>query len=107
MCMVGPSAVVDFSRAGHVDARARPVVALVNRHPSFFTTSSCAGRVSLFADPTSASRAAGRKGGEWQELTLVHFSAQRKHISWDTFGAWLSRSLLDRGTRVGDPKGLG
>ena len=48
-----------------MDERARPVVALVNSHPSFFTTSSCAGRVSLFADPTSATRAAGMKGGEW------------------------------------------
>ena len=55
----------DFSRAGHVDERARPIVGLVNRHPSFFTTSSCAGRVSLFADPTTATRAAGMKGGEW------------------------------------------
>ena len=55
----------DFSRAGHVDERARPVVALVNRHPDFFTTSSCAGRVSVFADPTTATRAAGMKGGEW------------------------------------------
>jgi tRNA(Phe) wybutosine-synthesizing methylase Tyw3 len=55
----------DFSRAGGVDERARPVVYLVNRHPSFFTTSSCAGRVSLFADPTSATRSRGMKGGEW------------------------------------------
>ena len=55
----------DLSRAGHVDARARAVVALVNTHPAFYTTSSCAGRVSLFADPTSETRAAGMKGGEW------------------------------------------
>ena len=55
----------DLSRAGHVDARARAVVALVNTHPAFFTTSSCAGRVSLFADPTAETRAAGMKGGEW------------------------------------------
>ena len=39
----------DASRAGHVDARARPIVALVNRLPHFYTTSSCSGRVSLFA----------------------------------------------------------
>jgi hypothetical protein len=39
-----------------------------------------------------------------QGLTLVHFSAQRKHKLWDTFGAWLSTSLLDRGPRVGDQK---
>ena len=55
----------DLSRAGHVDARARPVVALVNTHPAFYTTSSCAGRVSLFAEPTTETRAAGMKGGEW------------------------------------------
>ena len=55
----------DLSRAGHVDARARDEVALVNTHPPFFTTSSCAGRVSLFADPTAETRAAGMKGGEW------------------------------------------
>ena len=55
----------DLSRAGHVDARARAVVALVNTHPAFYTTSSCAGRVSLFADPTAETRAAGMKGGEW------------------------------------------
>jgi hypothetical protein len=36
-----------------------------------------------------------------QGLTLVHFSAQRKHILWDTSGAWFSPSLLDRGTRGG------
>ena len=41
-----------------------------------------------------------------QGLTLVHFSAQRKDILWDTFGAWLSPSLLDRGTRVGNQNGL-
>ena len=32
---------------------------------------------------------AGLKGpwGERQGLTLVHYSAQRKHIMWDTLGA--------------------
>ena len=48
-----------------LSARARPVVALVNTHPAFYTTSSCAGRVSLFAEPTTETRAAGMKGGEW------------------------------------------
>ena len=24
---------------------------------------------------------------KWQGLTLVHFSAQRRHILWDTLGA--------------------
>ena len=42
-----------------------------------------------------------------QGLTLVHFSGQRKHSLWDTFGACFSPSLLDRGTRVGDQNVLG
>ena len=82
----------DFSRAGHVDQRARPVVALVNRHPDFFTTSSCAGRVSLFADPTPLSRADGQKGGEW--VYVNHdpadvddiIAAVRKKLGEDTEG---------------------
>jgi hypothetical protein len=29
----------------------------------------------------------GDGGHFWQGLTLVHFSVQRKHTSWDTLGA--------------------
>jgi len=36
-----------------------------------------------------------------QGLTLVHHSAQRKHILWDTLGAWFPPSLSDRGTSRG------
>jgi hypothetical protein len=39
-----------------------------------------------------------------QGLTIIHFSAQRKHILWDTLGARVSPSLLDRGTRGGVTK---
>jgi len=39
-----------------------------------------------------------------QELTLVHFSAQRKLILWDTLGASVSPGLLDRETREGVTK---
>ena len=31
-------------------------------------------------------------------LHSSNFSAQCKHILWDTLGAWFSPSLLDRGT---------
>jgi hypothetical protein len=34
-----------------------------------------------------------------QGLTLVHRSAQRKHILWDTLGALVLPSLSDRGRR--------
>jgi hypothetical protein len=36
-----------------------------------------------------------------QGLTLVHISAQRMHILWDTSGASFPPSPLDRGTRGG------
>ena len=36
-----------------------------------------------------------------QGLTLVYFSAQRKHILLDTLGACFSPSLLNRGMRRG------
>jgi len=42
--------------------------------------------------------------GPCQGLTLVHFSAQRKHILLDTLGALFSPSLLDRRTRGGVTK---
>ena len=35
----------------------------------------------------------------FQGLSLVHLSAQRKHILWDMFGACFPPTLLDRGTR--------
>jgi len=38
---------------------------------------------------------------EGQGLTLVHFSAQRMHILWDTLGAIFFPGLLDRGARGG------
>jgi len=36
-----------------------------------------------------------------QGLTLVHLSAQRKQILWDTLGARFPPTLSDRGTRGG------
>ena len=48
-----------------------------------------------------AARQVARGVAPVQGLTLVHYSAQRKHILWDTLGASFSPSLLDRGTRRG------
>ncbi|CAL8466532.1 g6068 [Coccomyxa elongata] len=59
----------DKSRAGGVDAPIADLVASLNSWPRIFTTSSCSGRVSVFAEPTAATRAAGRKGGEWVFVT--------------------------------------
>ena len=64
-------------------------------------------RVSVWFDDDTCRTAAVPHKDRRQGLTLVHLSAQRKHISWVTFGAWFSPSLLDRGTRVEDQNGLG
>jgi hypothetical protein len=47
---------------------------------------------------------AARAAADHQGLTLVHYSAQRKHILGDTLGASFSPSLSYRGTRGGVTK---
>eukprot|EP00884_Botryococcus_braunii_P015600 jgi/Botrbrau1/2723/Bobra.0164s0003.1 len=59
----------DKSRAGGVDPQVSALVGLLNQTPDLYTTSSCSGRVSLFAEPTAATRAEGKKGGEWVYVT--------------------------------------
>lgn len=64
----------DKSRAGGVDARITLLVDGMNKQLHLYTTSSCSGRISVFAEPSAATRAAGKKGGEWVYAThdLAH-----------------------------------
>ncbi|GIM07394.1 hypothetical protein Vretimale_11539 [Volvox reticuliferus] len=55
----------DKSRKGSVDAPVADLVARINTHPAVYTTSSCSGRITVFGEPTTESRAGGKKGGEW------------------------------------------
>ncbi|KAJ9506545.1 hypothetical protein QJQ45_019603, partial [Haematococcus lacustris] len=55
----------DKSRKGSVDERALPIIRLINARADMFTTSSCSGRISVFAEPTEVNRQSGKKGGEW------------------------------------------
>ena len=55
----------DKSRAGRVDERARDFVRAVNERENIFTTSSCSGRISVFAERTEEDAKEHRKGGEW------------------------------------------
>ncbi|EIE26282.1 Clavaminate synthase-like protein, partial [Coccomyxa subellipsoidea C-169] len=71
----------DKSRAGGVDGPIADLVASLNSWPDIFTTSSIirlcmTGRVSVFAEPTDATRAAGQKGGEWVYVTHGHADAE-------------------------------
>lgn len=56
----------DKSPKGSIDTPILPLLAAVNSHPSYFTTSSCSGRISIFAHPTTPSTNPKKaKGGTW------------------------------------------
>ncbi|KAK8943174.1 tRNA wybutosine-synthesizing protein 2/3/4 [Platanthera zijinensis] len=42
----------DKSPKGNVDAPIAPLLDVINKHPSFFTTSSCSGRISILRQPS-------------------------------------------------------
>jgi hypothetical protein len=60
------------------------------------STAAAAAAASAAAACPSASAAAAPAAASDQGLTLLHFSARRKHI---TLGTWFPPLLLDRGTR--------
>ena len=83
----------DRSKKGSLDAPIRDLVGLLNASPNAFTTSSCSGRVALFAEPPP--RLAGQKkgkGGEW-----VHVSHERADADamWEALRDYLDP---DRGS---------
>lgn len=47
-CTVSPPC--DKSPKGSVDTLALPIIAQINSHPDYYTTSSCSGRIVLFSD---------------------------------------------------------
>ena len=55
------SAERDKSKKGGLDAPIKDLVDRINGHDSFFTTSSCSGRISLFLEPIAAQRGATKK----------------------------------------------
>ncbi|GER44932.1 tRNA wybutosine-synthesizing protein 2/3/4 [Striga asiatica] len=57
----------DKSPKGTIDAPIIPLLAAINSHPSYFTTSSCSGRISILAQPTASPTAPKKKarGGSW------------------------------------------
>lgn len=60
--------VVDYSPKGSIDSSILPVIALVNAQPDLVTTSSCAGRVSVFVegDKSGKHKIGGKgEGGHW------------------------------------------
>ncbi|KAI3680535.1 hypothetical protein L6452_35307 [Arctium lappa] len=65
----------DKSPKGDVDAPIIPLLKTLNTHPSYFTTSSCSGRISILSTPTTTAATATTttkkkaKGGNWVFIT--------------------------------------
>ncbi|WCJ20164.1 tRNA wybutosine-synthesizing protein 2/3/4 [Euphorbia peplus] len=57
---------IDKSPKGTVDAPIIPLLNSINSHPSYFTTSSCSGRISILAHPKSTQTTKKKaRGGSW------------------------------------------
>lgn len=85
------SSAPDKSPKGGVDAPIIPLLDLLNSHPSFFTTSSCSGRISiLLSNPDSSTQQKKNNkkkkagGGRW--LYVSHEKADLETILGLLFG---------------------
>ncbi|KAL5730750.1 hypothetical protein ACHQM5_003542 [Ranunculus cassubicifolius] len=59
---------IDKSPKGTLDAPILPLIKSINQHPSYFTTSSCSGRISILSQPPITTTTASKKkarGGSW------------------------------------------
>lgn len=61
----------DKSPKGTLDAPIIPLLDVINGHPSYFTTSSCSGRISILSQPTPTTTKPKKKasGGSWLFIT--------------------------------------
>jgi tRNA wybutosine-synthesizing protein 3 len=64
----------DKSRAGEIDSDIRPLIGFINSLPTFYTTSSCSGRVMAFSSPKT-----GRKD-ECRWLYVTHDKPEPEKI---------------------------
>jgi len=81
------SDVRDKSRAGGVDAPIASLIDRINRHPQYFTTSSCSGRISIFSESapddsggasTVGKKTKKKKGGDW--VYVSHETAAESEV---------------------------
>ncbi|KAF8093012.1 hypothetical protein N665_0393s0014 [Sinapis alba] len=67
------SSVTDKSPKGYLDEPILPLLETINHHPSYFTTSSCSGRISILSQPkphsTNPSTKKKARGGSWLYIT--------------------------------------
>ncbi|XP_030511426.1 tRNA wybutosine-synthesizing protein 2/3/4 isoform X2 [Rhodamnia argentea] len=77
----------DKSPKGSLDAPIVPLLTTINHHPSYFTTSSCSGRISILSQPPAAAAAKNKKarGGTW--LYISHDPADPDSVLSSLFPA--------------------
>ncbi|KAJ0250215.1 tRNA wybutosine-synthesizing protein 2/3/4 [Hirschfeldia incana] len=66
------SSVTDKSPKGYLDEPILPLLETINHHPSYFTTSSCSGRISILSQPKPNPNNSTKKkarGGSWLYIT--------------------------------------
>lgn len=71
--------VVDYSPKGSIDHEIVPLINLVNSHPELVTTSSCAGRISIFIEGKKSRMGGKGDGGAW--LYFTH-DVNKVHSGW-------------------------
>lgn len=76
------SSAADKSPKGTIDAPIIPLLNILNQHPSYFTTSSCSGRISILSQPRDPQQKAKKKkkaaGGSW--LFMTHDPADPESV---------------------------
>lgn len=58
---------IDNSKKGDIDEAVRPLCALLNSHTDYITTSSCSGRLAIYANSSSQRKQSGER-----PLRLTH-----------------------------------
>uniref|UniRef100_A0A7N0UT81 SAM-dependent methyltransferase TRM5/TYW2-type domain-containing protein n=2 Tax=Kalanchoe fedtschenkoi TaxID=63787 RepID=A0A7N0UT81_KALFE len=72
------AAETDKSPKGSLDTPIIPLLNVINRHPSYYTTSSCSGRISILSTPTSSTAHKKARGGSW--LFITHDFADKDAV---------------------------
>uniref|UniRef100_A0A7N1A0U5 tRNA(Phe) 7-[(3-amino-3-carboxypropyl)-4-demethylwyosine(37)-N(4)]-methyltransferase n=1 Tax=Kalanchoe fedtschenkoi TaxID=63787 RepID=A0A7N1A0U5_KALFE len=72
------AAETEKSPKGSLDTPIIPLLKVINRHPSYYTTSSCSGRISILSTPTSSTAHKKARGGSW--LFITHDFADKDAV---------------------------
>ena len=84
----------DKSPKGFIDAPVLDLIHIINRHPNYYTTSSCSGRVAVYCEGVQGDKST-TKGGIW--LFVTHDPVT---IPDDANGDWVTQLLFGSDRRV-------